>query len=65
MIYQFTGPSGDTISTADEAEATELLNALGDHDFETFDPASNGADQVYLSPEDEEKNRCYTAWGYQ
>lgn len=65
MIYEFVGPSGDTIRTTDAAEATELLNALEDHNFETFDPADNGADQTYVSPEDEEKNRCYTAWGYQ
>ena len=64
MIYEFIGPTGHRVTTTDEAEASELMNALTDHKFETFDPADNGADQVYRSPEDEEKDHCYTAWGY-
>ena len=66
MIYEFIGHDGQRVSTTDEGEATELMNALGSHNFEveTFDPASNGADTVYRSPEDEEKDRCYSAWGY-
>lgn len=63
MIWEFKGPMG-TFSTTDESEAHELIAALDDADFDTFDPASNGADQVYRSPEEEEKDRCYTAWGY-
>lgn len=65
MIYEFISPTGERLSTTDETEATELMNAIGD-DFkvETFDPASNGANTVYRSPEDEEKDRCHKAWGY-
>jgi len=64
MIYEFIGPTGQVIRTTDEAVASELMMALNDHEFDTFDPAENGADTVYRSPEDEEKDRCYTAWGY-
>jgi hypothetical protein len=66
MIYEFTGLSGRRITTTDPSEAEELRVALDNAGFElsTFDPADNGSEFVYLSPEDDEKQRCYTAWGY-
>lgn len=66
MIYQFTGISNKTVTIADEAQALELIAALEDGEFvTTFDPASNGSEFVYRSPEEQEKDQCYTAWGYQ
>jgi len=65
MIYEFLGLDQQTFRTTDEAIAFELMDALDDfEDVVAFDPASNGADMVYRSPEEEEKDRCYTAWGY-
>jgi len=65
MVYQFIGISDRTVTITDEALAFELVDALEDmEDVSCFDPASNGADTVYRSPEEEESDRCYTAWGY-
>jgi len=65
MIYEFLGLDQKTYRTTNEAEAYELMDALDDlEDVSTFDVASNGANMVYRSPEEEEKDRCYTAWGY-
>jgi hypothetical protein len=67
MIYEFTGLDGQKLSTTDANVAAELTRALKMSDFEvsTFDPSSNGTEFVYRSPEEQEKDQCYTAWGYQ
>jgi len=66
MVYEFRGHDGRVFRTSDDGEAQELIAAIDKLDLEvtTFDPATNGADTVYRSPEEEESDRCYTAWGF-
>lgn len=52
MVYEFFGPSGKVITT-DDAVAHELIETCtqAGYEFDQFDPADNGTDQIYLTDE--------------